>query len=179
MLTHAYILGINPKGPLMEPNALQLWGLSRAWGGGSVAGGDMSGPLDAKPGVKESWQAASKDKQSNQRVHTKGLGKRQSPDAGSGPEPGTPDGTKQTASGRAVHHRVHHTPESSKTSAVFPFCLAERCTDEAHGSSGPDLDLFWEGERFPFLFSIYVLNIQYNVFDVYSKRRNSPQGYRT
>lgn len=30
VLTHAYILGINPKGPWMELNAFKLWGLSRA-----------------------------------------------------------------------------------------------------------------------------------------------------
>lgn len=38
MLTHTYIRGTNPKRPLVEPNALELWGLSKALGDGGMTG---------------------------------------------------------------------------------------------------------------------------------------------
>lgn len=51
MLTHTYILGICPKGPLMKPNASELCSLRGAWGSGSVVRGDVSGPPAAEPGA--------------------------------------------------------------------------------------------------------------------------------
>lgn len=69
----------------MEPNALELWGLSRAWGGGSVVGVETSLVHQLQSlELKISQQAAAKDKQCNQRVSSQGLGTQQSPGAGSG-----------------------------------------------------------------------------------------------
>lgn len=47
--------------------------------------------------LQVSQQGASEDKQSDERISTKELGKRQSPGARNGREPGTPEETRQTA----------------------------------------------------------------------------------
>ena len=59
VLTHAYILGINPKGPWMELNAFKLWGLSRARGWWLGASYWLQGELKVRH---------SGDKESNQKV---------------------------------------------------------------------------------------------------------------
>lgn len=53
--------------------------------------------------LKVNQQAASKDQRSNQGVSSEGLGRRQSPDAGNGQEPGTPEEARQSPSEKAVH----------------------------------------------------------------------------
>lgn len=68
----------------MESNALEPCGLSRAWGGGGRVGVGISLTHKLQSELKVSQQAASKDKQSKQTVSAQGLGRRQSPGAGSG-----------------------------------------------------------------------------------------------
>lgn len=81
----------------MKPNASELCGLS---GAGVVAVWSeetcVAHQLQSLE-LQVSQQAASEDRQSDERVSTKELGKRQSPGAGDGREPGTPAETRQTA----------------------------------------------------------------------------------
>ena len=62
VLTHAYILGINPKGPWMELNAFNLWG----WAGLTDVGwGHLTG---YKVQICELKVRHPRDKESNQKV---------------------------------------------------------------------------------------------------------------